>query len=778
MTHHTLWGCFGLAMLLALPIGCTAAPGKVTLIEQQQARVAIVTTARVMAADIDSNKKPALERNAETDRRRLRESVNDLSHYLGLIGSAQVPVLTDAAALPKGALPILIGEVAQDRFGACAVDAPGQQGLRVLVSQDAIALYGQSDLAASYAIYEVLDQLGCRWYFPGEMGEVIPRTGQVALAVQDLQTAPFTYYRSLWFGGDDYKRRNRCGGVYLSAGHALESYITAEQRQAHPEWRAEINGKPSNVRLKWSSPQVADAIADAIIARQDQDYQPTISLSPDDGAEFDESPEDRALDTGAIDEVIGTPVLTDRLVTLCNRIIEKVTAKYPDTLFGVLAYVQYTQPPARVKPHPNLVPQIAPITYRRAHTMLDEGVPGNPGLLNLVQGWAKLCPSLSYYWYGWFLAEATAPNPFMRKWGTELPILYQNHCRYWMPETIANFETTTHALYMSLRLAWDPQQKPQDIFDEINRNLYGHAAAEMAAYWQFVDESWVRVPEYSGCGFGHLVRFTPEVLAQWRSKMDAALAACRTPMEYRRVKLADDSLKLFELFMQLRRDLAEGRWSTLKTDSLRYESRLIALADEHADSVAFGRMYWTGHETIHSKYFRAFYDATYDSATDLVNQKRLLAAPVRKFQWALDPDQQSETKGWQNADFDASAWRSTDVSYETWSTIGHDNYLGTMWYRTSLRLGAAPTGKRVYLWIGATDGSAKVFVNGKHAPYVNDKGEKLDEFDGFCQPALVDITDVYQPNQVNQLTLRCTRKVVNELGTGGLLAPVAVACER
>ena len=44
-----------------------------------------------------------------------------------------------------------------------------------------------------------------------------------------------------------------------------------------------------------------------------------------------------------------------------------------------------------------------------------------------------------------------------------------------------------------------------------------------------------------------------------------------------------------------------------------------------------------------------------------------------------------------------------------------------------MKLPAAPAGKKVYLWLGTTDGAVKVFVNGKHVPYVDPKGEKADD---------------------------------------------------
>ncbi len=115
----------------------------------------------------------------------------------------------------------------------------------------------------------------------------------------------------------------------------------------------------------------------------------------------------------------------------------------------------------------------------------------------------------SIYFYGWFLAEPSAPNPMFTKWGTDVPIVFKNNCKFWQPETLANFETSMHALYLGNRLAWNSSLQPHDIIDEINARFYGHAGKEMAAYWKFIDDVWVTTPEYSGCGFAYLRRWTP-----------------------------------------------------------------------------------------------------------------------------------------------------------------------------------------------------------------------------------------------------------------------------
>ena len=59
--------------------------------------------------------------------------------------------------------------------------------------------------------------------------------------------------------------------------------------------------------------------------------------------------------------------------------------------------------------------------------------------------------------------------------------------------------------------------------------------------------------------------------------MNVGRAACVTESETARVKLADDSLAAFEMLMKQRRDLADGRWSTLTEQVNAYRKRLIEL---------------------------------------------------------------------------------------------------------------------------------------------------------------------------------------------------------
>lgn len=736
--------------------------GEVTLVKDGKSMAIICVPADVMAE----------ARGAK--RGLLRESVKDLAHYLERMSGAEIGiVMRDQAPAKSKPIPILIGEPATKAFGEPGKRCLGKQGWRMVVSKKGVGLLGESDLATSYAIYEVLDRLGCRWYVPGDLGEAIPSMKTIALPETDVSEVPATLYRNIWYATPAYKRRNRLGGVAIMGAHGLENYISAEQREQHPDWNAEFGGKRKPVgRICWGNPEVAKAVADEIIRRLDKQYRPSMTLSPGDGTSFCQCEKCRALDTGDRDPSMDCVAISDRLIHFCNQIVERVTKKYPDVLFGLYAYVQYTRAPLREKPHPNIVIALAPITYCRAHSMLNPVCPSRQSIRPILEGWGKVTKWLAFRGYGFHLAEVNVPYPTMSLWSDEIPTYYQNRVRFWMPETMPTFETTLPGLYLAVRLPWYPEADPKAVLDELFTRFYGRAADPMRRYWQTMDDAWTKTPEHAGNVFGYLHRFSKETMTTAREAINEALGACQTAMEYRRVKFADDSLRQFELFMKMRWDLANGKLRFLERDYHRFYGTWMSLQQEYGGQCAFGR--WQG------QYFARFFSQIYKDGSRIARDFRIVPGPIRKWRYQTDKERQGEALGWQKPDFDDKEWLTTNPCVDTWAGLDLFNYFGSVWYRADLKLRALPAGKRTYVWVACLDSACKLFVNGQHIPYVNQKGETVGEFRGYSVSGSYDVTAAIKPNADNQISIIGTRAPgwLNELGTGGLMGPVLLYQEK
>ena len=753
-------------------LASTIRPGPPAVVVDKSRSVAIHVAKDVMDDTARDVANPQ-EKRVEDQRVRLREAVRDLVRVLGIVAGAKVVVL-DESAHADSAYPIFVGALAEAAFGPVGVTAPAEQGFRVVIDEKRAGLYGESPLASSYAIYELLDHLGCRWFFPSELGEVLPKPGSLALPYADAHIAPATIYRSIWYADDAWWRRNRQGGMVLEAGHALEiTYVTNGDRAKHPEWRATVGGKPHASRLKWSVPSLALHVADRIIAIHAEDHAPSYSIAPDDGAEFDESPEDRALDAGDFDVQNGTTSLSDRFVWFGNRVAERVAQKHPDVLLGFLAYANYTRAPVREKLHPNLVPQIAPITYSRVHPMSDDRVPGNRDLRALIDGWSKKAPMNAMYFYAWFLAEPVAPNPMITKWGHDVPYVLAHGTKFWMPETFPNFETSMHALYLGMRLAFHPEMRPEDVFDDFEKKLYGAAADAMHTYWRYVDSVWIDTPEYAGSVFGHIRRFTPEKVARMRELMNAAKRAAKTDVEKKRIEMADDSLSLFEEMMTLRHNFIDGRFDKLMAAALAYRAHAKHLANKWERMFAFAKTPWA-EDGVYAKYLEGLELPGYADATEIAKKTRI-AHLQRKFRWQSDATTKADV-AIAARDFDDHAWPETDVAVESWSALGLHDWFKSVWYRATVPSTKPPPGKRAFLWIGNCDGKIRVFVNGKEARYVQrPTGPKTPE--GFNAPLGFDVTSLLTAES-SMIAVHATRTTLNELGVGGITGPVVLHYEK
>lgn len=794
-----------LAMLSVVVAGTGAGAADLRLADKGEARCVIVAPAGWTedVKGLPPELPPTAARVLQERRSILRESVKDLALYLGKMSGTTIETVEGLTDKEKR-LPLFIGAEAEKVFGPVGVSKGGLFGFRVVADpKRGIGLYGESELGTSYAVYELLHRLGCRWFMPTDLGEVVPELPRLSVPAMDEKIAPATIWRWRYSGGADFNRRNRLNGeqgpvVWLAQGDgSFQRFFTKEEVDAHPDWSYEGY-------LRLIHPEVADHIANKILAQLDKAYEPMrkyglrpgYSIVPSDGQVPTEDPMARPYDPEprVWEQAAGRWSVTDRCMVLHNRIAEKVRKKYPDVAFGDQAYVNKSLPPAKQKMPADFRIVICPIDFNRHHPMDWPNHPNGSTLRDLVQGWNKVGARINAYWYGINLAEISAPCPFITKWSHDLAILLENKVDEWGPEYMNGWESMMPAYYLSIRMMFHAQEKPEQILTELWTKFYGAAAEPMRRYWMGIDKAYLDANECSGSPFGYLRIFTPEVMKAARADIDAALAACRTPMEYRRVKLIDESFSLFELYMQMRHDWATAKLRNLAEDYESWRWGIRNMQREYRVPMAGGRYSenaYTGDGYIQGRHGNpawsdGMYSLGYKDGARVEKDYARHGQPMLEWKWKHNQGPEADSLPWTKPEFSDKDWATTHIVRDTWSTLGHHFSLtdapsgrsGRMAYRAAQKLPALPAGKKAFLWIGATDGSAKVFVNGTPIKYVTpDKGEVRDAFSGYCQSAQFDITAALKTGD-NQFTILCERTGLNELGTGGLMGPVVLFREK
>ncbi len=142
---------------------------------------------------------------------------------------------------------------------------------------------------------------------------------------------------------------------------------------------------------------------------------------------------------------------------------------------------------------------------------------------------------------------------------------------------------------------------------------------------------------------------------------------------------------------------------------------------------------------------------------------RIVAAFDDEWDFQTDPEGVGEALEFYRKDLSGGNWQKIKTSSSSWSNQGLRYYKGDAWYRQRVIIPKQFEGERVLLWFGGVDEKAKVWVNGKLLG--DSPGRSFVPFE-------MDATQAIAPGQQNIVTVRLTNDSLNELGTGGIVAPV------
>ena len=104
---------------------------------------------------------------------------------------------------------------------------------------DRINAIGNSDRGTLYAAYELLEQQGCRWYFPGKLGECIPRKAKLSFPEGKQEFIPDFNQRTIDIGATegidfgemiDWAAKNRLNFLPAARTFFVRKYLPPEQQ--------------------------------------------------------------------------------------------------------------------------------------------------------------------------------------------------------------------------------------------------------------------------------------------------------------------------------------------------------------------------------------------------------------------------------------------------------------------------------------------------------------------------------------------------------------------
>ncbi|TWT94984.1 DUF4838 domain-containing protein [Neorhodopirellula pilleata] len=516
---------------------------------------------------------------AETPPRAVKLAAVELQSYLEKITGSRLEIVTS----PTDAMPvkIYVGESEYARRAGVNAEDLGRDAFRLVSGPDWLALVGrdwdftpvepwarshtdwlnnkqadwmtlaghpwQNPVAASLyknyskqldiwnfdhrgslnAVYAFLGDLGVRWYMPGELGEIVPKSNTIALPEVNRVVSPKFEVRSvsrplisssevddaLW-----YLRlgANEQYGILHHGQRNLTEH--PDQRARHPEYyvllpngKRDTESKKANACL--SSPGLfQETVAYARLMFDHYDM-PIVSVMPHDGfnhCQCNECKGQATIDRGP------SGLASDYVWKFVVRVANELAKSHPDRKVFCGAYSTYRLPPLSIDRLPDNV--WVQITNGRPIRELDNETHNDAA--ELRRSWqAKtrnpLSLTLNY-------------TPFTNR-GAYRP-------QYW-PHVIARGLRDTSGKvwredvwlssgmgglhhpgmshlnpYVISRLWWDADQDVDGLLDEYYHLFYGSAAAEMKAFIEYCETNYARLGSDGGA-VGEAIRLFDQAKA-------------------------------------------------------------------------------------------------------------------------------------------------------------------------------------------------------------------------------------------------------------------------
>ncbi len=757
-----------------------------------------------------------------------RHAAEELAHYLGRVLGCEVALREsrsgESPALYVGRLP---------ENAALEPEKLGVEESLVVVRENAIHIVGgrskgrhsqhpelpRHDRGTLYGVYNLLEELGVRWYRPEPWGEHVPSKPEIVLEEGERRSQPVYQYR---YGINRYqthaalesqlsdpaereavraeremarrwavRNRQNCnlwtgpgmGGYYeINFAHAYLYLVPhAHYFKTHPEYFALVNGERSsdpNAQLCLSNPEVQELVFRKIVrAFEERPELEIASLDPNDYAIWCECDACRALDdpklkashSGAMPEKIKGTSMSNRVVWFNNQIARRLREVLPDKKIGWYAYMMHTEVPTKVD-HLESNTAVMPVAFAGSFSDYSRGLYDpksrqNATFLEILKGYRELtkasgAPMLVHDYWSFYLWPG--PLPVMHSMADKLRAYHRD------------FGVT--GVYNEVHPCWGPQgmilyfytwllRHPDGDLNAEKRyyytSFYGPAAEPMERYHERLESAAWGGPYFGSGGMGIEALFTNALLDELKPLIEEASALA-----------ADD-----EVIAKRVHDVAAGyHYARMARD---FHNLVEALRPKEAaaklsELEAYFHSFKDGSVFDNRASERGNFSGIFKSYRKHVEREGALHAYFTEpevaqrhekgFRFQTDPERKGETLGWQSADADDSAWPLLHTG-QVWQSQGFPDFQGTAWYRKKLTIPGIKEGHRLILYFSAVDGDATVYLNGRKV------GEHLlhpETLAGYDEPFFFDITDAVAPGERVQLAI----KVRKEQYVGGLTHPV------
>ena len=461
-------------------------------------------------------------------------AAKELQEYLRKVTGAMLPLVEieegtgpNLQTLSKSANVIAVGENQLTAELGLSSDKMKPDAYRIVCRPKALALFGKDDAEVDpakwssigsagtlYGVHRFLESLGVRWFFPGEIGEVIPKCDTVFVPDDmDITSAPYFPFRlmepplktpeaGLWM------RRIGFGASVDPAAtcHSFNRWYD-KYSKTNPEYFA-LHGDKRIKYICYYGKGVREQMiqdAKAYLSKADPKKYPYFTIMENDGAPGPcECPECKKRLTP---EQGWYGLMSDYNVGAATDVAKAIRDEFPDRGICIGAYNEYTRPPIHCQ---QLPPNVGVQIFRHRQQIWSEEAGKN--IYDVIEGWLALKPKTVSFWDyynfdcwagGRWLGIPAVTTRFIADDIKRLKALSERSGTKFLGEmTFCDGRASAHHQdrlwwlgldqYLTAKFLWNPDASREELLKDFYTNFFGPAASAMEKFYSRAEEVWMK----------------------------------------------------------------------------------------------------------------------------------------------------------------------------------------------------------------------------------------------------------------------------------------------
>jgi hypothetical protein len=731
----------------------------------------LVTTSAHALVLVDNGQPKATIVVAATPSGTAMEAATDLQTYIQRISGAVLPIKNEKEAV--SGTRILVGQ--SDAVKELGVKVPSgftyqmnEEGFVIKTVGDNLVLAGNEDWnyrGTIFSVFDLLERLGCRWFFPGAYGEVIPRMDTISVGDMDILERPSFRIRNVWYSGwmpaneqdvaelAKWRDCNKLEGAGHIGGGVTSLVPPDKYFDSHPEvYALDKNGNRTTEMLCMTNPETVKIAVQTITDAFRNDPTAFIfGISPPDGWPMCYCPDCQKELTNFTGKGFGDPSISELWFNFVNKIATEVKKEFPDRWILTDGYNSRVRPPEGIgQLSDNITIWCAVISSCTFHPIGDPKCWQRQDYEKMLTRWTNMLHILFIYDYDPGKGLDNLPFPNLHNIKHDIPWFKERGVWGIQTEGNNNWMVTHLDYYVRAKLMWDVNQDVDALVRDYCEKFYGKAAdpiedyigtEEKAVGDSTIHETWGREVPWK-------VIFTPEVVRRLDADVAKAEALADTPdhqLHVRILSLVTDHLKAF---LEMERAADGGDFA----EAVKWADEMQRIKDEMAKTDPAllpntSERYRVAHPWTSLESFRSFWQNLADKAGG--DKGQLVAMLPRQWEFKPDPGDDGVIYQWYLPGV-GGRWNGIDTTLN-WQAQGYQDargvsYWGKAWYRASFNVSPEAEGKPLTLTFGAIYNSGIwIWLNGELIDYRASQQSK--------QPFDVDVTGHIKAGQVNTIAV-------------------------